>query len=107
MSRLIDEERVSCTGLILAELMQGAKSEKELSVLDDFLHVFPFLPDSPQHWAAAGRLSFSLRRKGVTIGLADCFIAIVAAAANVQVATLDSHFEALRKPAKISLFSFQ
>lgn len=106
VSRLIDEERVSCTGLILAELMQGAKSEKELSVLGDFMHVFTFLPETPQLWADAGRLSFNLRRKGVTIGLADCFIAIVATAANVQVATLDTHFETLKRSAKISLFPF-
>ena len=104
MARLIDEERVCCVGLILAELMQGAKSEKELSVLGDFPHVFPFLPETPQLWEDAGRLSFAMRRKGLTIGLADCFIAKAAAAGRAQLATLDSHFDALRKPAKITLF---
>ena len=44
-------------GIIVAELMQGAKSEKELSVLRDFVHVFPFIPDSLQIWQAAGELS--------------------------------------------------
>ena len=40
------------------------------------------------------------------IGLSDCFIAVSAASVRVQVATLDGHFEALRKPAKINLFDF-
>lgn len=103
VARLIDEEQVVCCGIILAELMQGGKSEKELAVLGDFLQVFTFIPETPELWAAAGRLSFQLRRKGVTIGLSDCYIAVAAASARVQVATLDSHFEALCKPAKESI----
>lgn len=106
VSKLIDEEQVVCCGIILAELMQGAKSDKELAVLEDFLHVFPFIPETPELWAAAGKLSFKLRRKGVTVGLSDCFIAMAAAAAKAQVSTLDSHFAALTKPAGITLYPF-
>jgi len=101
---LIDNAEVSCTGIILAELMQGAKTEKELAILDDFPKVFTFITETPFLWAAAGRLSFQHRCKGMTIGLADCFIAVAAASANVSVATLDRHFEALTKSAKIRLF---
>ncbi|MBI2355339.1 MAG: PIN domain-containing protein [Deltaproteobacteria bacterium] len=104
VTRLIDDDHVVCCGIILAELMQGARSDKELDVLDDFLHVFAFMPETPELWAAAGKLSGKLRRKGVTVGLSDCFIATAAASAKVQVATLDSHFEALCKPAGISLY---
>jgi len=104
VTRLIDEEQVCCTGIILAELMQGAKSDKELAVLADFPHVFEFLPETPELWAAAGRLSFNLRRSGHTIGLADCFIAAAAAQAGVPLATLDAHFEKVKKAAKISLY---
>jgi predicted nucleic acid-binding protein len=104
VSKLIDDEKVICCGLVLAELMQGAKSDKELAVLDDFLHVFSFIPETPELWAAAGKLSARLRRKGITVGLSDCFIAMAAAAAKVQVASLDSHFETLCKPAGITLY---
>jgi predicted nucleic acid-binding protein len=107
VTRLMDDELVCCSGLILAELMQGAKSEKELAVLGDFLQVFTFIPETPELWAAAGRLAFQLRRKGVTVSLSDCYIAVAAASARVQVATLDNHFEALCKPAKITLYPFQ
>jgi predicted nucleic acid-binding protein len=106
VARLIDEERVGSTGIILAELMQGAKSEKELAVLADFPLVFSFIPETVQLWADAGRLAFNLRRKGITIGLSDCFIAVAAASAHIQVATLDSHFDELCKPARITLFKF-
>lgn len=106
VERLIDDEQVCSTGIILGELLQGAKSEKELSVLADFPQVFSFIPETHQLWANAGRLAFNLRRKGITIGLSDCYIAVAAASASVQVATLDSHFDALCKPAGITLFNF-
>jgi predicted nucleic acid-binding protein len=107
VSRLIDDEQVYCCGIILGELMQGAKSEKELAVLDDFVRTFHFISEASQLWAAAGRLAFQLRRKGVTIGLSDCYIAVAAASVSASVATLDSHFQSLVKPAKINLYPMQ
>lgn len=104
IARLIDDDQVVCCGIILGELMQGAKSDKELAVLDDFIKVFPFIPETPELWAAAGKLSGKLRSKGITIGLSDCFIAMAAASVKAQVATLDGHFEALCKPAGITLY---
>ncbi|MEW6220194.1 MAG: PIN domain-containing protein [Thermodesulfobacteriota bacterium] len=104
---LIDEERVCCTGIILAELIQGAKSDKELSVLDSFLQVFEFLPESPRLWAQAGRLSGRLRQQGMAIGLADCFIATAALAANLPVATLDGHFRILHQTAGVELLPLE
>jgi predicted nucleic acid-binding protein len=104
VSRLMDDERIVCCGVILAELMQGAKSDKELAVLENFMQVFTFIHETPELWSAAGKLSHKLRRKGLTVGLSDCFIAVAAASAKVPLATLDSHFEVLCKPAGISLF---
>lgn len=102
--KLIDDDQIVCCGIIIAELMQGAKSDKELAVLDDFLKVFTFIPETPELWAATGKLSGKLRRKGITVGLSDCFIATAASSAKVQVATLDSHFKVLGKPAGITLY---
>ena len=103
--KLLDADLVCCTGLILAELMQGAKSERELSVIANFTHVFEFLPETPRLWEKTGRLSFTLRRKGITVGLADCFIAVSTAEAGAQLFTLDSHFEAIRPLLKFSVYT--
>lgn len=102
---LLDSGNVCCIGLILGELMQGAKSERELSVIRDFVHVFDFLPESPNLWEKAGQLSFSLRRRGITVGLADCFIAVSATEARARLFSLDNHFETIRNASKLSLFS--
>ena len=103
--QLIADERVCVVGIIGAELMQGAKSEKELSVLRDFVHVFPFLPDSPKIWQAAGELSFQLRRKGKSVGLSDCYIAVSAREGNSEILTGDRHFEMMKNEAKIRHFT--
>ena len=57
VSRLMDDEQIVCCGVILAELIQGAKSDKELAVLENFLQVFTFIPETPELWAAAGKIS--------------------------------------------------
>ena len=102
---LLSEDLVCSAGIIVAELIQGAKSGKELTVLKDFIHTFQFLPESPSIWETAGELSYRLRRKGISVGLADCFIAIAARESNVRIFTLDTHFERLKEEAGIKLFS--
>lgn len=103
--KLLDADLTCCTGLILGELMQGAKSEREISVITNFIHVFEFLPETPRLWEKTGRLSFTLRRKGITVGLADCFIAVSASEAGAQLFTLDSHFESIRTSLKFSVYT--
>ena len=97
VSGLMSENRICCVGIVLAELMQGAKSEKELDVIKDFVHVFEFLPENIQLWKQAGELSFSLRRSGAGIGLADCFIATITAHYGVSLYTFDKDFTAVKE----------
>ena len=101
--QLIDDDRVCCAGLVIGELLQGAKSGKELDVLKNFLHVFEFLPETPRLWEKAGELSYSLRLKGEAVGLADCFLATAAAAHGAEILTLDRHFDLLKKAAGVNL----
>jgi predicted nucleic acid-binding protein len=107
ISGLIDDKRVCCSGLILAELIQGAKSEKELEVLRDFRHVFEFLDESVDLWQAAGELSNALQRKGKSVGLSDCYLAASAKEHKVKILTLDKHFNVIKGTAGIALFDLQ
>ncbi len=104
VSELMERDRVCCIGVILAELMLGAKSEKELATIREFLHVFDFLPESAELWASAGELSFALGRKGKSAGLSDYYIASVAQSAGVRLFTLDRHFVTIGKETGIELF---
>jgi predicted nucleic acid-binding protein len=100
---LIDEDRVCCAGVILGELLQGARSDKELEALKDFLHVFEFAPESPELWEKAGELSCVLRRKGDPVGLSDCFIAVAAMACEAEILSLDKHFGILKKEVHVNV----
>jgi predicted nucleic acid-binding protein len=104
ISGLMDDKRVCCSGIILAELIQGAKSEKELEILRDFRQVFEFLDESVDRWQAAGELSNTLQRKGKSIGLSDCYLAASAKAHKVKLLTLDRHFDVLGGAAGIGLY---
>jgi len=102
---LLDNDRICCVGLVLAELLQGAKSEKELNTLKDFLHVFDFLPDSVKAWQNAGELSYAMQRKGKAIGLSDCYICILAKSGEVSILTLDRHFLTLKEECGLRIYT--
>lgn len=102
---MIDNDIVCCIGIVLAELLQGAKSDKELNTIKEFLHVFEFLPESVKSWVKAGELSYTLKQKGKAIGLSDCFIAVLAKTNNVKLLTLDKHFDVLEKEFELKLYS--
>jgi predicted nucleic acid-binding protein len=104
VSDLMDNDSICCLGIVVAELLQGAKSEKELNTIKAFLHVFDFLPEAVEFWGKAGELSFSLRRKGRTAGLSDCYIAVAVQAADVQLFTLDKHFSGISKETGLRLY---
>jgi predicted nucleic acid-binding protein len=107
ISGLMDERRVCCSGIILAELIQGAKSEKELEVLRDFRHVFEFLDEPVNLWQTAGELSNTLQRKGKSAGLSDCYLAASAAAHRVKILTLDKRFAVIKGEVSISLYEIK
>ena len=79
-------------GIILAELLQGTRNEKDFELLRSSLSALPFCEASFDTWANAGYVSYSLRRKGITIPLSDSLIAALALENNCQVYTLDPHF---------------
>ncbi len=91
------EERImdNCifmTGPIVSELLQGVKTESEYNKLNNCIEGIPYLKISMADWKKAGKLSFDLRRKGITIPLTDIVISAVAINNNAKVYTLDKHF---------------
>ncbi len=106
VSKLLTEDRICCMGIVIAELLQGAKSEKEVTILKDFVNIFDFLPETLQLWEQAGELSSSLRRKGITVGLSDCFIAVNSVYYDVELLTFDTDFKAIKDEVKLTLYTF-
>ncbi len=107
INELLTADRICSTGLILAELMQGAKSSREISIIREFLAVFPFLLEATATWERAGSLAFSLRKKGKTVGLSDCLLAVLADENEASLLTLDTHFSIINAVLKIDTVPFE
>lgn len=89
--------------VVIAELVQGAKSEKEISVIEEFIEAFNIIDQTDGTWLNAGKLSFSMKRKGVTVNIVDCYIAVLASENSCKIFTLDEHFKDIKKFLKIEL----
>lgn len=93
LEQILLEGRVLTTGIVLTELLQGAKVDHEFEAIKETLSALPFLEPSLTTWIEAGRISFSLRRKGITLPTTDLIIGSLALEHHCAVFTLDPHFQ--------------
>jgi predicted nucleic acid-binding protein len=100
---LLEDCEICVPKIVLAELMQGAKSAKELAVIGDFFEAFQVIDQSSETWMNAGRLSYDLKKKGKTIHLLDCYLAVIAKEHSCAIFTLNRHFEEIKDLAGVSL----
>lgn len=90
---ILDRDELATTGLVLAEVLQGAASEREYEDLRERLLASHFFGDSQDTWERAARLSFDLLRRGQQTPLSDIVIAVVALENDLDVYTNDLHFD--------------
>ncbi|HXW22591.1 MAG TPA: PIN domain nuclease [Rhodomicrobium sp.] len=80
------------------ELLQGARDEKEWLKLSDYLADQDYLEVTEETWAAAARLYFDLRRKGLTVrSVIDCCIAEIAMSHGATLLHNDRDFATIAK----------
>lgn len=99
------EAPLATTGLVLLELLAGARDEQQARDLRRLLDRCRFLPlEEPSDHEAAAALYRACRREGTTIRrLADCLIAAVAIRARVALLHRDADFDALARHAPLRL----
>jgi len=90
---LVLEERAVTTGLVLAELLQGVRSEREAQTIAEVFGGLPTLEITTEIWKAAGQRACALRRQGVTVPLTDVALSALASAHNLLLFSLGTHFE--------------
>ncbi len=100
---MLFRDEVYVPKIVIAELIQGAKSDREVSVIEEFVEAFSIIDQRGDTWAKAGKLSFTLKRKGKNITLSDCYIAVMAQEYDCRIFTLDVHFKEIQKYADIDL----
>jgi len=92
---LVDEGRVHVNGIVLAELLTGARSPAELDKLAAALAGLMFVPGSRASAEAAGRNGAALRRKGVSVPLSDIVVATDCIEQGLVLIAADRHYETI------------
>ncbi len=95
VTQLIDSNLAAITGVVIAELLQGLKTETESKRLERLLHSIHYLKTEERDWINAGQRSQQLRTKGVTLPLTDMLMATIAQRHAVAILTIDKHFQHL------------
>jgi predicted nucleic acid-binding protein len=81
------------TGPIAVELYQGAKTEREIHVIDRLLETIDYVEINREHYFLAGRTSQLAARRGKIFSTIDMIIAVLAHAENLLLFSLDHHFQ--------------
>ncbi len=93
LDMLIDADEVALVGVVLAELLQGCRTQSERTTLSDALLALRYFEVTRTIWSHTGDLSAHLLRKGVTLPLSDLLIAALAIEHDCQVYSLVAHFK--------------
>lgn len=92
VGRLVSSGQAAIVGIVMTEVLRGARTLERLGELHDQLLAATFLEAEERHWRLAGEILLDLRLKGQTIPLADAIIAAQAIEGEHLVYSLDAHF---------------
>jgi tRNA(fMet)-specific endonuclease VapC len=93
VEQILRNGRAVLAGIVLTEILQGAKIKTEFDAILESMLALPLLEASLTTWIEAGRISFALRKKGITIPTTDLIIACLVLENNCSILTLDLHFQ--------------
>jgi predicted nucleic acid-binding protein len=92
LNRLIDEDEVATTGLVIAEVLQGTRSDAHFQRMKLDMEGLHYFEADQEAWQRAAEMSFKLRRVGRATPLSDLIVAAVALENDLEVYAVDEHF---------------
>ncbi len=105
---IFENEQIAICGIIQAELIHGARSEKELSYIIKALDDLIFLEIDSEDWVEIGKYLNILKRNGVTIPFQDAIITYIAVKYDALLWTNDQHFKLIQTTIKeLQLFKYE
>jgi hypothetical protein len=106
LTDLLRRKDICICGPVLAELMHGARDERELAEVQSLLGGLPQLGVSEAVWGELGRNLHALRKAGLKVPFQDVLLVTVAVMHDAEVWTNDSHFPAMQQVlSKLRLFA--
>jgi predicted nucleic acid-binding protein len=100
-------EPVAITDVVLMELLQGMRSEREATLMERHLRDFPILRlDGSEDFVLAAELYRAARRAGITIRKTlDCLIAAPCVRTGVPLLHNDSDFDLLASCTPLRIYA--
>jgi hypothetical protein len=95
LAGLIADDRACATEIVLFEILRGARTQKEYSMLLKDFSALPSLPLDAKTWQTAWETAFLCRRRGLNIPAVDTLIASVAMRHGATLMHSDRHYELL------------
>ena len=91
---LEDEEDLSLTGIVLTEILQGIREDKDFKTVKETLLEFPiYQPKGTETYLKAAEIYRQCRKKGKTVRkTVDCIIAAICLENNLTLLHKDSDF---------------
>ena len=93
--------------LTYLEVLQSTRTEKDFTTVKSYLetHRFFGLVDEKESYAAAARIYFDCRKKGITINsTVDCLIAQTAIENDMTLLHNDADFDRMRKITQLKIY---
>jgi predicted nucleic acid-binding protein len=99
------DEALATLGLVVLEVLAGARDEQHAHDLRRLLDRCSFVPlEEPSDWELAGALYRGCRRAGTTVRrLPDCLIAVLAMRVGAELLHQDADFDAIARYAPLAI----
>jgi len=95
IDELVDDNRVHINGIVLAELLTGARSPAEIDRLTLALAGLKLVQSDWASFRSAGRNGYALKRKGISVPLSDVIIASDCMDHSLILIDADRHYGAI------------
>jgi predicted nucleic acid-binding protein len=97
--------QVCYAGPIVVELYQGAKTQREIEILDQLFDTISYIDITRDHYHHAGMISQEAARKGEIFSTIDVILAVLAHDGGLSIFSLDRHFHDISRYCAISLIT--
>jgi predicted nucleic acid-binding protein len=99
----LELNEVCLAGPVCVELYQGARTTKEIEIIDELLEAIHYIEITRKHWHHAGEISYAAARKGQIFSVVDLILAAVAHDEQLRLFSLDAHFRGISEFCTLTL----
>ena len=105
VSQAIREDRAVTCGLVITEVLRGARNHKETKILSENFNLLEYLPFQQEDYWESAKLGFDLARKGLAVKTIDLLIAHLATKHHFTLVHQDSDFELITRHTPLKTLS--